>query len=612
LTQPIRLLLVEDSEDDALLLMREIRLAGFDAETTRVDTLRGLETALESQDWDVVVSDYALPSFDGLTALEMVQNAGIDLPFIVVSGTIGEDVAVAAMRAGAHDYVMKDRLARLGPAIQRELREAEDRRARRRAEQAYRSLVEGSLQGFVILLDGAIAFVNPAFAGMLGYSVEEMQSFTREHVSNTIHPDDRDMVWQRYAARLAGEEVPPRYEIRMFHRSGEVRWMEMVATRIEFDGRPATQANLVDITERVRHEREQRALVTVATSLRMAMTRQQMVDLLLEEVRQLFDADGTALVVCDPEGLQSTIELGTGIWVKATGDVIPAGKGLTGRIVEDGCSYVNNDVRSDAHLAWNDILATTRAVAGVPLITGETIIGVLWLGRDKEINEDDCLLLTAIGELTASALLRLILNEQLERTNQELTDAYDRTLEGWARALELRDGTTEDHTRRVADLAERLGSLMGFENDDLVHLRRGALLHDIGKMAIPDNILRKAGPLSEDEWTIMRRHPDYAFEMLSKIPFLASALEIPYCHHERWDGTGYPRGLKGAGIPIAARIFAVIDVWDALGSNRPYRDAWPTHKVITYIRDHAGSHFDPSVVEIFLNEVCGAEIQTPE
>ncbi len=473
------------------------------------------------------------------------------------------------MRAGAHDYVMKDRLARLGPAIDRELREAEGRRARRRAEQAYRSLVQGSLQGFAILQDGVIVFANPALAQMLGYTVQQIESLTRQQVELIIHPDDRDLVWTRYAERMAGAEVPQRYELRMIHRSGEIRWMEMIATRIEFDGRYAGQATLMDVTEQVRHEREQRALVAVATSLRMAMTRQQMVSLLLEEVRQLFGAAGAVLVVCSPGENESEIELGTGVWAEATGDVIPAGRGLTGRIIEGGKPYVNNDVQSDLHLAWNDILATTRCVAGVPLIAGDTIIGVLWIGKNQELNDDDCLLLTAIGELAASALLRLVLNEQLEQSNRELTRAYDRTLEGWARALELRDGTTEDHTRRVADLAEHIGRTMGFDNDDLVHLRRGALLHDIGKMAIPDGILRKAGPLNDEEWEIMRKHPVYAYEMLSKIPFLKSALDIPYCHHERWDGKGYPRGLKGTEIPITARIFTVIDVWDALGSKDP-------------------------------------------
>ncbi len=603
MTQAIRVLLIEDSEDDALLLMREIRRAGYDVETTRVDTTDALDQALKSGEWDVVVSDYSLPSFDGLTALAMVKEAGLDLPFIVVSGTIGENVAVAAMRAGAHDYVMKDRLARLGPAIEREIREAKGRRARRRAEQAYRSLVQGSLQGFAILQDKGVVFANPALADMLGYRLDEIQSATRDQVSAIIHPDDRDMVWARYADRLAGHDVPNRYELRMIHRSGEVRWMEMIATRIEFDGQPSGQATLMDITERVRHEREQRALVAVATSLRMAVTRQQMVSLLLKEVRQLFDADGTALAVCKPGGTDSEIELGTGVWAKATGDIIPAGMGLTGRIITSCTPYVSNDAPSDLHLAWNDILATTRSVAGVPLIAADSVIGVLWVGRSREIHKEDSLLLTAIGELTASALRRLVLNDELKRSNQELIVAYDRTLEGWARALELRDGTTEDHTRRVADLAERIGRLMGFESDALVHLRRGALLHDIGKMAIPDDILGKTGPLTEEEWQIMRRHPVYAFEMLSKIPFLESALDIPYCHHERWDGVGYPRGLKGNEIPIAARLFTVIDVWDALGSNRPYRNAWPRKKIVAHLRKGSGSHFDPDVVETFLQEV---------
>ena len=146
----------------------------------------------------------------------------------------------------------------------------------------------------------------------------------------------------------------------------------------------------------------------------------------------------------------------------------------------------------------------------------------------------------------------------------------------------------------------RLARALGMKEEELVHVRRGALLHDIGKMGVPDGILLKPGSLTPEEWEIMRRHPQYAYEMLSPIAYLRLALDIPYCHHEKWDGTGYPRGLKGEQIPLAARIFAVVDVWDALGSDRPYRPAWPPEKLYAYLKEEAGKHFDPRVVEVFL------------
>jgi putative nucleotidyltransferase with HDIG domain len=191
--------------------------------------------------------------------------------------------------------------------------------------------------------------------------------------------------------------------------------------------------------------------------------------------------------------------------------------------------------------------------------------------------------------------------DDLQHSNAELAIAYDTTLEGWSRAMDLRDEETEGHTKRVTDVALRLARALGLSEGDLVQVRRGALLHDMGKMGVPDAILRKPGPLSEEEWVIMRLHPVYAYQMLAPIPFLRSALDIPYCHHEKWDGTGYPQGLRGEQIPLAARIFSVVDVWDALRSDRPYRPAWPEEKVLEYIRTEAGTHFDPKVVEVFLS-----------
>jgi putative two-component system response regulator len=188
---------------------------------------------------------------------------------------------------------------------------------------------------------------------------------------------------------------------------------------------------------------------------------------------------------------------------------------------------------------------------------------------------------------------------ELEEANRALREAYDTTLEGWGRVLDLRDGETEGHSKRVAQMTVRLALEMGIEGEELLHVRRGALLHDIGKIAIPDRILLKPGKLTSEEWEPMRQHPVYAYETLFSISYLRPALDIPYCHHERWDGSGYPRALKEDQIPLAARIFAVVDVWDALTSDRPYRNAWPEEKVADYLHEQAGRKFDPHVVEIF-------------
>ena len=219
-----------------------------------------------------------------------------------------------------------------------------------------------------------------------------------------------------------------------------------------------------------------------------------------------------------------------------------------------------------------------------------------------ETKEDDMVICSVrdITERKGMQAKLAYLFQDLQKSNQELLMAYETTLSGWAKALALRDGRTADHTQRVTEMTIRLARAMGIGENQMQHIRQGALLHDIGKMGVPDNILLKPGPLNDEEWEIMRRHPILAEELLSPIAYLRQAMEIPCCHHEKWDGKGYPRGLKGEEIPLSARIFAVVDVWDALRSDRPYRKAWPEEKVLAYLREQKGKHFDPTVVETFL------------
>jgi putative nucleotidyltransferase with HDIG domain len=218
--------------------------------------------------------------------------------------------------------------------------------------------------------------------------------------------------------------------------------------------------------------------------------------------------------------------------------------------------------------------------------------------------------LETLAEPTAIAIDNAGLFSDLQHANVDLTLAYDATIEGWSRALDLRDRETEGHTRRVAELTVTLARAAGLSEAELVHVRRGALLHDIGKMGVPDGILLKPGKLTEEEWVLMRKHPKFAFDMLAPIAYLKPALDIPYCHHEKWDGTGYPRRLKGEQIPLAARLFALIDVYDALRSDRPYRTAWDEGTVLVHIQEGAGTHFDPNVIEVFLRMLAdqGAEM----
>ena len=332
--EPLRVLMVEDSVDDAFLLTRALQKEGFAVDSLRVQSEPEMAEALQTRVWDIVISDHELPGFSDMTALQMTRETDPDLPFIILSGAISDAEAVKAMRSGAQDYIMKGNSARLMPAIRRELAEAEHRRARRAVEQ-------------------------------------------------------------------------------------ELRTQELAAAKA------------------------------------------------------------------------------------------------------------------------------------------------------------------------------------LEQAYHELQEAYDMTLWGWVMALELRDKETEGHSLRVVDLTMMLAEKLGMAPEQMEHIKRGALLHDIGKLGVPDSILLKPGSLTPEEWRVMKRHPIYAHDWIEPIPYLQPTLAIPWCHHEWWDGSGYPRGLQGEEIPLEARIFALVDVWDALRSDRPYRPAWDGEKVLAHLREGSGKHFDPRVVEAF-------------
>ena len=283
---------------------------------------------------------------------------------------------------------------------------------------------------------------------------------------------------------------------------------------------------------------------------------------------------------------------------------VHCGEGLAGRVALDRQIIHRTNLATHAQNAVIKALVDEGYTEyyGVPLIAKGNVVGVMEifncapLPRDPEWRE----FCETLAGQAAIAIDNARLFGELQQSHTDLILAYDATIEGWSRALELRDKETEGHTERVAEMTLRLARAFGFSEDEIVHIRRGALLHDIGKMAIPDAILLKPGKLTDEEMALMREHPRRAYEMLLPIAYLRPALDIPYCHHEKWDGTGYPRGLKGEEIPLAARLFAVADVYDALTSDRPYRPAWSPDEAREYIRQQAGKCFDPRVVEVFL------------
>ncbi len=328
--------------------------------------------------------------------------------------------------------------------------------------------------------------------------------------------------------------------------------------------------------------------------------------LLLHTTEQL-KVDAAGVWFYHPTSKELEFVTGRGFRTSAFKNIEPLhlGEGLAGRAaLERRTIYVPNLAGRDDNPRLAQALAVEPFISyyAVPLIVNEQIKGVLELffSAEFEPGEDWLNFLNALANQAAIAIDNSSLFNDLQHSNNELTQAYDATIQGWSRALDLRDKETEGHTQRVTNLTIKLARQFGLSENELVHIRRGALLHDIGKMGVPDGILLKPGKLTDEEWIIMRKHTTFAYEMLSPIHYLQLALDIPYCHHEKWDGTGYPRGLSGEDIPFAARLFAVVDVWDALTSDRPYRAAWLEEKVLDHIRSLVGTHFDPQIVKVCL------------
>ena len=258
-------------------------------------------------------------------------------------------------------------------------------------------------------------------------------------------------------------------------------------------------------------------------------------------------------------------------------------------------------IRSDPQIAEIPIIILTA------LDDRESLLNALKAGADDFISKpfDRYELRARLLGITRLNRYQKLLQERskLREANTQLLNAYEATIEGLSHALDLRDHETEGHSQRVTGVTVKLAQALHISDEEIVHIRRGALLHDIGKIGVPDSILHKPDSLTPEEWVVMRKHPQFAYDMLFRIEYLRPSLEIPYNHHEKWDGSGYPRGLKGNDIPLSARLFAIADVWDALTSDRPYRPAWSQEEARTYIHEQTGKHFDPQVVELFFNVI---------
>jgi PAS domain S-box-containing protein len=925
MAKALAVLIVEDMESDAQLLVRMLTKAGYRLTFERVETAAQMRSALEKQAWDMVISDFNMPELDGFGSLKLLQETGVDIPFIVVSGTMGEETAVAMMKAGAHDYLMKGKLAHLVPAVERELAQAEVLRQSKQAEEALRTsehqhqaILETAMDGFWLVdTQGSLLEVNRTYCQMSGYTEQELLGMrisdlesiesardtaariqkileqgedrfeSRHHrkdgsifeveISVQYRPEKGGhmvaflqdiserklkenqvreskalfetvveniplMIFLKEAVDLrfvmfnkAGEELlgynrkellgknnldlfPPEQADNFMTKDREVldgeaglldipeepiqtarKGQRLLHTRkVSIRGTDGATKFLLgiseDITERKQREedildrnKELAALYTLSRQLADAEDLENVLDLVVrhsvdsvhitfacialitegkltpkviypvrimdQDIKMSPSQSITSLPVCqnileknepvvlqtsDPgiSSLERTIlfldraqsvclvplqvvdpiqssNLAMGVLILGearaeqrspfssekkllagslgdqaasairrmleteqarrrlqriaslseidsaiassfdlrisldmilkhvveqlgvdAADILVVntslqiletragsgfrsqamehiqqrfGEGLAGKaMIERSVIQVPEVASSLAAFARPDLMKLEQfcSYMAIPLIIKGQVNGVLEIYQRTalEINQEWLEFLNSLAGQAAIAIDNDQMFYGLQRSNIDLGLAYDATIEGWSHALDLRDKETEGHTQRVTEMTVQLAKSFNISNEAIRQIRWGALLHDIGKLGVPDGILLKPDQLTEDEWVLMKKHPVFAYEMLAPIQYLKAALDIPYCHHEKWDGSGYPRGLKGEQIPLTARIFAVVDVWDALISDRPYRKAWTKEKAHEHILNSSGTHFDPQVVKYFLLE----------
>jgi len=623
---------------------------GVGVHASRVGVRMGLGEGVAGVVWQtgqpVVIPDYQSWSSRSSQFRGAVIHSVIGVPLIhdsKIIGVLGVSFSERKRILGAEETETLSRLAaqaslalyntELVQGLEQELYE------RVRVEAALRLSEEKFSKAFHIspdsininrLSDGMYIEVNEGFTRIVGYTAEDVLGKSSKDIGIWVDLESREELVN--GLREKGEVIGLETRFRM--KNGDIRVGLMSARVIEVNGEACILSITRDITERRQAEDDLRKSYQVTEMRLKRLSALRNIDLaitsgtelhitireILGQVRDSLEVDAAVLSVPTPNGTRLMIAAIEGL----DGDDIlreqvPIDAPYLGRVYQQRESLFLTDLRQIPGESPADRFRKTMvSFAVTPLISKNVVKGILevYTCQPVEFDSEWRTFFQSLAMQTAIAIDNAELFYRMEMANIELSEAYDKTIEGWARALELRDKETKGHSDRVTRLTLQLARRLGIPEQETPHLRRGVFLHDIGKMGIPDSILNKPGPLNEMEWEIMRQHPGYAYEMLADILYLKPAQNIAYCHHEKWDGSGYPRGLKGESIPLGARIFAVVDVWDALLSDRPYRLAWSEENVRQYLIDQSGRHFDPQIVEAFLQMIDEEESQsenlTPE
>jgi PAS domain S-box-containing protein len=612
-TDPIRALLIEDDPDDVILLKASLaKTKSVQIKLAQTDHLSSGLIQLAEQVYDVILLDLNLPDSRGLDTLTTIINGFPKIPVVVLSGLGDDFTTLEAIRQGAQDYLVKGEIG--GSMLVRILRYAIERKQAEetlRAERDFSAQVMDTMgQGLTVTnAEECFEYVNPAFARMIGSTPEELLGKRLQDYCTDADLPELESVHPR---RLNPESST--YETHLCHTDGHKVPVLITSVPHLHDGKVAGEiAVITNITERKQAEEDiHRQLNRLAALHEIDITiagntdMQLVLNMILMQTAALLSVDSANILLLDPHKQILNYYAGRGFRTDTLQHThLRLGESYAGRAaMSRQLVHIPNLQGRTTDFLRSPTFSQEGFVCyfGIPLIAKSEVKGVLEVFHRSALNPDTEWLdfLKTLAGQAALAIDSSQMFDDLQRSNLELMQAYDATIEGWSQAMDLRDKETQGHTLRVAEYTVRLARAISMREDEIVHVRRGALLHDIGKLGVPDTILFKPSRPTEEEWGILRQHPQFAHDMLSPIAYLRLALDIPYCHHEKWDGTGYPRGLKGEQIPLPARIFSVVDVWDALISDRPYRPAWPREKALNYIREQSGKFFDPEAVNMFL------------